>query len=104
MDRRAELERALEVLWMALDGQRLIESAKTDDAGVPYTYREASAPLVREVRAVTAELAALPRVEGKVSKADEITARRQARRGNVDSAPAARRGQQRRSNGSHRAR
>lgn len=63
--------------------------------------REA-ASLSKELRAVLGELAALAPVEGS-SAVDEVANKRAARRaGAANSEPAGRRGQPRRSNGSHR--
>jgi hypothetical protein len=74
----------------------LLESFATADDSV-------RAQLAGQLRAVIKDLAALGEVAGEVTAADEIAARRKARLSDADdSSSASRRGQSRRSNGSHR--
>ena len=53
-EHRAELERVLETLWHAYDGDRRIKHGDR----TPFT--EAAAPLARQIRETLAELASLP--------------------------------------------
>jgi hypothetical protein len=85
----------LEVLKAELLGA--IEDARA------YGQPAAVASLSKELRAVQAELDGVTAAK-EVSVADELSDRRAARRSvSPDRAPATRRGQPRRSNGSHRA-
>ena len=102
MDRRQDLLDARERLWDGINGDRLLERNGKD--GETYTARESLAPLIRELRAVTRELAELGEVDPEVSAADEIAARREARvAGAGGSARTPRRSQPRRSGGGNRA-
>ncbi len=98
--RRADLERAREVCWLALDGDRMLQRAAKD--GVAYVATEPAAGLLGQLRQIVAELDSLP-TETKGTKADELRDRREARRSNPDdSVSPTKRAQSRRSNGSHR--
>jgi hypothetical protein len=97
-----DLIRMREVLFLALDGDRLLQRNAKD--GEPTSFNEPSAGLVRELRAVTRELDELIGGDaGEVPTVDEIAARREARiAGAGDSAQSARRGQPRRRGGGNR--
>lgn len=96
MARHEDLSTARDRLWDAINGDRLLERDGKD--GETYTARESLAPLIRELRAVTRELADLGEETPEVSAADEIAARREARvTGAGGSARTSRRSQPRRS-------
>jgi hypothetical protein len=100
-DRREDLERAREVLWLAIDGDRQLQRNVKD--GEKSTYTESAAGLIRELRAVTRELADLADPAEEVSVADDLARKREARiAGSDDSARTSRRSVARRSGRSNR--
>lgn len=98
--RREDLERAREVLLLALDGDRLLQRASQD--GESTAFAESASSLVRELRAVVRELDEIGVPAEEVSVADQLAAKRSARiTGADDSASTSRRGQPRRRGGVH---
>lgn len=70
-DHLAELDRVLEVLYMAYDGQRALQR------GEQAVFTESAAPLAAQIRATLAEKAALLKAKpAEVSGIDQLSQRR----------------------------
>jgi hypothetical protein len=81
-DRLPGLLRVLEVLWLAYDGDRQLQSG-VDKDGEPITYRESAAPLAREIRAALAEIESVSKATPtQGSGLDELERKRAARQSN----------------------
>lgn len=77
-DHLAELDRVLEVLWIAYDGGRMLQR------GEQTVYDQAAAPLAAQIRATLAEKAALLKAKpAEVSGIDQLSERRASRQSNA---------------------